>query len=196
MKQPLSEEERAIAAMERLRNGDDLALNDIMEQWTNRVHAYLFRYLGNAEDARDLTQETFVAVYASRFRYRPSGTFSSWLFGIASNLARQRLRWRSRHPEVALEMQENEDGVANYGGAVNAQTPASDIEAKERVRCVKSAIASLPYPLRELVLLSEYEEMPHAEIAKIAGCSVKAVETRLYRARKILAERLAHFLKD
>lgn len=68
------------------------------------------------------------------------------------------------------------------------------MEAEERRDAVRRAIAALPSAMRELVILSEYEDLPHSEIAQIAGCSVKAVETRLYRARKLLAEKLSPYL--
>lgn len=193
MTAPQTESDADLAAMERLRAGDDLALNEIMDRWTPRVSAFLFRFLGNEGDARDLTQETFVAVYSSRFRYRPSTKFSSWLFGIASNLARQRIRWRSRHPEVAIGMGTEQHAAAGLEQIVH-ETPATLIEATERADAVRHAIASLPWAMRELVLLAEYENLPQSEIAEIAGCSVKAVETRLYRARKILAEKLSAYL--
>ena len=72
--------------MSRLREGDDLALNDIMDRWQSRLTGYLIRLTGSEAVAVDLAQETFVRVYGNRFRYRPSGAFSTWLFAIASNL--------------------------------------------------------------------------------------------------------------
>lgn len=190
---PRSESDADHAAMERLQAGDDLALNDLMSRWTPRVSAFLIRFLGSMEDARDLTQETFVAVYSSRFRYRPSTKFSSWLFGIASNLAKQRIRWRVRHPEVALELVQNEPNQST-DHHLDDQSPSISMEAEERRDAVRRAIAALPSAMRELVILSEYEDLPHSEIAQIAGCSLKAVETRLYRARKLLAEKLSPYL--
>jgi RNA polymerase sigma-70 factor, ECF subfamily len=81
------------SAMRRLREGEDLALNEIMERWQRRVTSYLLRFTGNETVAIDLAQETFVRVYQSRERYRPQAKFSTWLFAIASNLAREHLRW-------------------------------------------------------------------------------------------------------
>lgn len=183
-----------IAAMQRLAAGDDLALNEIMERWTKPVGAFLARLLGHPEDAVDLTQETFVAIYRARNRYRPSAKFSTWLFGIASNLGRQHLRWRSRHPEVAYDLGnsplDGERGPAQPDG----EHPRLRIEAAERAKAVKDAVLSLPVDMREAVLLFEYENLPHVEIARILRCSTKAVETRLYRARKLLREKLSRHL--
>ncbi len=186
----LDEDDRAMA---RLKEGDDLALNEVMERWKSRVCSYLLRLLDNADDALELTHETFVAVYASRYRYQSSAMFSSWLFGIAANLARQKIRWRRRHPEVELKMRE-EDEQRGRQEEGHAPDPSLLVEAEERAAAVREAILSLPMPLRELVVLAEYEGLPRAEIARIAGCSMKAVESRLYRARKLLARKLARWL--
>lgn len=190
----MSEADTDVAAMTRLQAGDDLALNEIMDRWTPRIHAYLFRLLGSSEDAQDLTQETFVAVYASSARYRPSAKFSSWLFAIAANQARQRIRWRTRHPEVALEVQNSAGDTASLNPTED-RTPATIMENSERADAVRMAIQSLPLAMREMLLLAEYEDLQQSEIAKILGCSVKAVETRLYRARKILEKELSPYLK-
>lgn len=193
MSVPAFKKEADVKAMARLQAGDDLALNEIMDRWTPRIHAYLFRLLGNFEDAQDLTQETFVAVYSSSCRYRPTAKFSSWIFGIAANQARQRIRWRMRHPEVAMEEQKEENGSASLKQTVN-QTPSTIMQASEKAQAVRRAIQSLPVAMREILLLAEYEELSHSEIAKIVRCSVKAVETRLYRARKLLADALSSYL--
>lgn len=182
-----------LEAMARLRAGDDLALNEIMNRWTVRVSTYLIRYVGNEADAADLTQETFVAVYRARLSYRPSARFSTWLFGIATNQARQRLRWRRRHPEIALEM-DREANREEHPSLVQGRTPGHDVLQNERARAVRAAVLDLPDDLREAVTLFEYEDLSHAEIAAIAGCSAKAVETRLYRARQQLRESLAKWL--
>ncbi len=156
--------------------------------------SYLLRQLGNHEDALDLAMDTFVRVYESRHRYSPSARFSRWLFTIATNLARNHVRWKQRHPEVALETDEDEQSPLDH---VDDGRPSvsKQLEAKERARAVKSAITELPADLRTAVLLFEYEDLSHAEIAVVEGCSVKAIETRLYRARQFLEQKLAHLLK-
>lgn len=183
-----------VAAMQRLRDGDDIALNAIMDRWGGPVFRFLSRHVGDAGEAEDLTQETFVAVYRARLSYRPAARFSTWLFAIATNLARQRTRWRRRHPEVALERSPAERGDAPAGPGSADADPRQQALAKERAAAVRAAVQELPVDLREVVLLAEYEDLPQAEIAAIVGCSVKAVESRLYRARAQLRERLRAWL--
>lgn len=174
-----------VDAMARLAEGDDLALNEIMDRWTSRLGAYLQRFLGNESDAADLVQETFVAVYRFRTQYRPTSRFSSWIFGIANNLARQKLRWRKRHPEVALDLELEELSFTPCQNQLPA-SPSTELQAGETAATIRSAVLALPPDLREPLVLGVYEEMSHAEIALILKCSTKAVETRIYRAKQIL----------
>src|ERR1019366_7521346 len=92
--------EADVLAMQRLQAGDDLALNEIMGRWKQPMASYLLRLLGNREDALDLTMETFRHVYESRHRYAPSARFARWLLTMATNLARNHVRWKVRHPEM------------------------------------------------------------------------------------------------
>ena len=184
------------SAMRRLREGEDHALNEIMERWQRRVTSYLLRFTGNETVAIDLAQETFVRVYQSRERYRPTAKFSTWLFAIASNLAREHLRWLRRHPTASLnETHEgNSERPLSERIAADGLNPSEAAEKLEQTRALRDAVMSLPNDLREAVVLFEYEDMSHEEIAEITGCSRKAVETRLYRARGILRKRLERWL--
>ena len=174
-------------AMSRLATGEDLALNEIMERWKDRVTAYLYRFTGNQSVAVDLAEETFVRLYQSRAKFRSSGVFSTWLFGIAANLGRNHHRWQRRHPTLPLE----EAGELSSDG-----NPRASAEAHERGVAVQRAVTSLPDDLRETLILSEYEGLTQAEIAVVARCSVKAVERRLSRARALLRSTLSEYLRS
>lgn len=188
-------EDPDVVAMSRLQGGDDLALNEIMDRWQRRLTSYLIRLTGSETVAVDLAQETFVRVYQNRIRYRPTGAFSTWLFAIASNLARHNIRWRLRHPAISI------DAPAGTQHSIAEILPASDpdpralLEKDERAEAVRDAISDLPPDLREALILFEYEDMSYDQIATIQGCSAKAVETRLYRARGILRKRLERWLR-
>jgi RNA polymerase sigma-70 factor (ECF subfamily) len=186
--------EADVLAMKRLQGGDDLALNEIMGRWKQPLVSYLVRQVGSQEDALDLTMEAFVRIYESRNRYSPSARFARWLFTIATNLARNHVRWRERHPEIPLETGE-EDQSSHLDHLADAiPSPSNQLEVKERSRAVQQAIEALSPELRTAILLFEYESLSHAEIAVIEGCTVKAVETRLYRARQALEQKLAHWM--
>ncbi len=171
-----------IVAMKRLADGDDLALNEIMDRWRDKVAAFLQRMTGDAATAEDLAQETFVRLYQSCGSYSPKAAFATYLFRIAANLARNHQRWRSRHPTVSIE-----DGLGALrdwpgGGAA----PDEQAESTDSLRQVEAAVAALPSELREAILLFTYEDMSYAQIAAALRCSEKAVETRIYRARQML----------
>ena len=179
---PDSSSNADIAAMQRLAAGDDLALNDLMQRWKDKVAAFLLRMTGNSATALDLAQETFVKLYQSRGRYHPSAAFPSYLFSIASNLARNHARWRLRHPTVSMDDEEGHvpEAVESHPG------PDQLLEQHEQMQRVEKALAALPADLREAMLLFTYEDMSYAEIAAAVGCTSKAVETRIYRARQLL----------
>lgn len=172
--------------MSRMANGEDLALNVLMDRWARRLNAFLFRMTGQYDVAVDLTQESFVRLYKARKRYRPNGEFSTYLFSIAANLARNHARWKSRHPTVSLDAT-NEDGCPLVTEASDpGQSPDDHADSAERYRQVRDALSALPHDLKEAISLFVYEGMSYVEIARLANCSPKAVETRIYRARQLL----------
>src|SRR5438093_816752 len=162
-------DERDRADMLRLAAGQDTALNALMERHATRLLHYLVRSLQNEEDAADLAQETFVRVYQHRAKFDTKERFSIWLYAIASNLVRSQFRYRARHATVSLEHKQAETG--------------NDLRE------------ALPDELRTPLILSEYEDLSHSEIGAVINCSSKAVETRLYRARKQLRQQLDRFLR-
>lgn len=177
-----------IALMLRLAGGEDLALNDLISRWRDRLAAFLLRMVGDHATAMDLTQETFVRLYTSRKTYKPTAAFSTYLFHIAANLARSQARWRKRHPTVAIE---DEQGHPIHEAVDRQLAPDEAAVLREKTAMVNRAIAALPGELREALLLFTVEEMSQAEIAKTLGCTAKAVEVRIYRARQALRESLA-----
>lgn len=179
------------ALMLRLRDGDDTALNELMTRWQSRLASFIYRYVGNEADALDLAQETFVRVFESRRGYKPIASFSSWLFQIASNLCRNYLRWNQRHPTVPLDAAAHESGSLGDALSCAAESPFEAMAHRELAAAVRQGVHSLPHDLKTALLLFEYEELSHDEIAAVLGCTRKAVETRLYRARNLLRDRFA-----
>lgn len=185
------EDKRLMAA---LAAGEDLALNRIMQRWQRPVRAFLLRYLTSDADADDLVQETFVRVYRHRSRYEPKSRFSTWLFTIAVNLARNYAEKMGRRTAEPLDAPASPERDARPREFASAEAdPADATLARERTAAVRAAIQDLPADLRSAVILFEYEQLSHAEIAEIAGTTPKAIETRLYRARGQLKEKLARW---
>jgi RNA polymerase sigma-70 factor (ECF subfamily) len=181
--------------MERLIAGHDAALNDLMERHATPVFRFLCRMVCNEDDANDLAQETFVRVFRAKDSFRTNEKFSTWLYTIAANLARNHFRWRARHPNISLETEFGE-AEQTLGGALPANDPApsEQVLATERATAVRIAVSKLPEDLREAIVLCEWDERSVAEAAAILETTPKAVESRLYRARQILRERLKQWL--
>ena len=173
--------------MARVVVGHEAALNNLMERHAEKLFHYLLRSLQDDDDAADLAQETFVKVFQNRTKFDPGQKFTTWLYAIASNLVRDRYRWRSRHPQVSLDA-DNEQTETSLKDNLSASEPAPDerMQSEERAATVRKAVAALPEELRQPLILAIYQELSQAEIAEILKCSIKAVETRLYRARQQL----------
>lgn len=185
------------ADMKQLVVGHDAALNRLMERHATAVFRFLVRMLGNEDDANDLAQEAFVRVYRARESYRPEKKFSTWLFTIAANLARNHLRWRARHPALSLDAPNDETGRSLGDGVPAAGAdPRQATEAGERVAAVQSAVRSLPEDLREALVLCEWEGLTMAEAAEVLQTTAKAVDSRLYRARRKLRDQLEGWVRS
>ena len=178
--------------MARLAGGHDAALNDLMDRHAERLFHFLVRSLQNETDAADLAQETFVKIFQNRAKFDLKQKFTTWLFTIASNLVRDRYRWRSRHQQVSLDA-ENDQTESALKDTLTAVEPHPDqsLQTQERAGEVRKAVAALPDELKQPLILAVYQDLSQAEIATILNCSVKAVETRIYWARQQLRTALA-----
>ena len=182
--------------MASLAAGQESSLNHLMSRNAEKLFHYLVRSLENESDAADLTQETFVRVYLNRSKFDPRQKFSTWLYAIASNLVRDRYRWRQRHPELSLDAENPATGNA-FGESIPEPkpSPSEAVQAHERAELVRRAVAALPEELRLPLILAEYEDLSHAEVGEILRCTTKAAENRIYRARQQLRARLARLLE-
>jgi RNA polymerase sigma-70 factor, ECF subfamily len=182
--------------MARLMAGDDLALNELMERWQKPLHSFILRYVGNYADSIELAEETFVRVYHHRSRFNFRSKFSTWLLAIATNLCRQHARWRTRYQSISLDDTTSIDEVSDENLLISAdEIPSALAGRAELAKLVKEEIEKLPHDLKAAVLLFAYDNLSYAEIGVILGCTPKAVETRLYRVRKLLAKRLPRYFK-
>jgi len=178
--------------MEALASGRDEALDPLMQRHGVRILRYLSRLLRDAGEAEEAAQEVFVRVYQHRGRYVAGQRFTSWLYAIATNVARDRLRrWRRRASLLAEEAADDSRGTE---AADPALSPGEALEEREVIGMVRGAVEALPEDLRVAMVLAEYEGLTHAEIGQAMDCSAKAVEMRLYRARQLLRRDLGRFL--
>ena len=183
------------ADMARLAGGQDAALDALMDRHATAIFRFLFRMLGNEDDANDLAQETFVRVFRHRDRFRPGARFSTWIYTIAGNLARNHHRWRFRHPDLPLDSATGADQPPLSDTLPTAgATPSEAALGNERSAAVRAAVAELADDLRAAVVLCEWEELSVADAASVLKTTPKAVESRLYRARQQLRQKLSRWL--
>jgi RNA polymerase sigma-70 factor, ECF subfamily len=175
--------------MLRLKNGEDWILNELMTRWQEPLVGFIYRYIGRQNEALDLAQETFVRVYETRHRYTVRGKFSTWLFAIAANLCRNYLRWRQKRGEPVLEAWDREDTASSEFFQSSDDSPDQAAMRSESIALIRTAIDELPHDLKTVILLYEYQSLSYSEISSVLGCSVKAVEMKLYRARQLLREK-------
>jgi RNA polymerase sigma-70 factor (ECF subfamily) len=177
--------------MLRLKNGEDQVLNELMAHWQQPLVSFIYRYIGQETEALDLAQETFVRVYETRQRYTVQGKFSTWLFAIAANLSRNYLRWRQRRGDSASAGCDAKG--AEVAESIQSEDDSPDQAAirSESISLIKEVVNQLPHDLKTIILLYEYQGLSYEEIATVLGCSIKAVEMKLYRTRKLLREMLS-----
>lgn len=182
------------ALMESLQRGDDPALAILMHRWELGVKGFLLRLGVPSADVEDVAQEAFVRLYEKRANYRIGSPFKPWLLTLAANLGRNRLRWRRRRREDSMEaMNETVPGGFEMADP-SAQPPAQAAERANLASSVRKAVNALPDKLRQAVLCVELEDLSYQEAAAAMGCTPKAVETRLYRARQMLRSAVEKWL--
>ena len=168
--------------------GDDRAYAVLVTRHKDGLYRLLRRYLGNADEAYEAAHEAFIAAWGALARYDPERPFGSWLRTIAINKARDRGR-RIAVRRLIFGSQSFDDSEAQV--RPDPATAADDaMVERERVVELDRAIARLPAALRAPLLLTAIEERSQQEAGDILGISAKSVETRVYRARKILAQTL------
>jgi RNA polymerase sigma-70 factor (ECF subfamily) len=163
--------------------GNDDAFRILVRRWERPVFAFLDRMLGSREEAQDVAQETFLRVCRNAGRYEGNGRFKSWLFRIAGNLARTRLRRRKIVRWIPFDLARHDlagEDAADRG-----------LEAGESGAAVRRALSALPERQREAVLLRHFEEMSHRDIADALETTVSAVESLLHRAMATLRQELS-----
>ena len=177
--------------VERALAGDPEAFGEIVRRWERRIFALSYGMLGREDEARDATQETFLAAFRNLRGFRGEAKVSSWLHRIAVNQCITRQRRAKVRSESALE-EEQEKHVGDFAARI-AYSPARVTESREETEAVRRAINSLPLELRQVVVMKEFEELTFREISEALDIPLSTVKSRLYTALKQLHMRLQKF---
>jgi RNA polymerase sigma-70 factor (ECF subfamily) len=167
--------------------GDRSAFDQLVLRWDRKIQGAIYRLIGSEEEARDLCQEAFLKAYRGLGAFKGEARFSSWLYQIALNLCRDRMRRRRGRTLVSLDALEA-DGQAPV---LREEANALDlVEARDLQKRVKAAVLALADEQREVIVLKEYEGLTFQQIAEVLDLPVSTVKTRLYRGLDRLRERL------
>lgn len=168
-------------------SGDVPAFDQLVRRWDRKIQGVIFRLVGNHDEARDLSQEAFLKAYRALGTFKKEARFSSWLYQIAINATRDRLRRRRRRSDLSLEdVEESAEDLLRQAGP----TALELMESSDLSRMVAAAMAALPEEQREVVILKEYEGLTFPEIAETLDVPLSTVKTRLYRGLGQLRVRL------
>jgi len=166
----------------RAQHGDDKAFENLVETYQRPVFSLCYRMLGNSSDAEDAAQESFIRAYRNLKRYDPNRSFATWLLSIASHYCIDCMRKR-RLPTVSTDALP-EEIIPDH----NTPNPERELRNQEKESLVQDLMKDLKPVDRAAVVLRYWHEYSEAEIAEALGLTVSAVKSRLYRARKTLAD--------
>jgi RNA polymerase sigma-70 factor, ECF subfamily len=183
-----------VQLMLRVQTGDDDAFCQLAERYSTRVFGFFCRRLGDRQEAEDLTQEVLLRLFRSRKTYQPRARFSTWVFHITQNVARNAVRFRQRHPSVRLPAAtENESWLAALW-CKSGDAPSRPLERAELAGLVRAALADLGERQRVALELHQFHEQSYAEVAAQLDMTPKAAKSLLYRTRNLLRARLKPIL--
>ena len=184
--------------LDRLRAGDAAAFDFLVRERSPDIYALLYRLTEDPEEARDLTQETFLQAFRAIAHFRGDADLRTWLYRIAVNQARNRWRWwRRRRKNVTVSLdatdEQHEQPLAAHLADERSVNPEQATLARERERILTQALRSLSRVYREVVVLRDVEGLSYEEVAATLEISVGTVKSRLSRGRMELRRRLEGF---
>ena len=186
--------------MLRVREDDAFAFEELVRRYQARLLTILRNMMGSRELSEDLAQDVFMRIYRARKSYTPDAKFSTWLFRIASNVAKNAKRSKSRRREVNVGNEESDFSAANpleqMAQAASGMMPTRQVDQLERADMVRIAMESLNERQRLALLLSKFEGMSYADIAETMELSTSAIKSLLSRARTNLKLALEPYMQD
>ena len=185
----------------RLRDRDERAFREVVQTYGDQIYNLTYRMLGDPAEAEDVAQEVFITVFKSIDSFRGDAKFSTWLYRIAANHCKNRIKYLARRGDHQRAQYVEESAAAGDGaaarltGAAPAPSPDSQVAGAELEGIVQKTIASLDEEQRLLVVLRDVEDLSYGEIAEISGLPEGTVKSRLHRARLALRRKMQKHLR-
>jgi RNA polymerase sigma-70 factor (ECF subfamily) len=182
--------------VDKAKNGSLEAYDQLVRRYQERIYATLYHMTSNHEDANDLAQESFIKAYHALKSFKGGSSFYTWVYRIAVNKTINFLKQRKNRLQMSLDdldfnVEHNPDLVA----LISDKTPRREINLSELQEKLNEALQKLSEPHRLVVTLHDVQGLSHEEIAKIVGCNVGTVRSRLFYARQQLQGYLSDYLK-
>ncbi|MBR4717951.1 MAG: sigma-70 family RNA polymerase sigma factor [Lentisphaeria bacterium] len=189
---------REEALLKAFRSGDDTAFDGLIGLYSAKLYKVAYAILGSRQDAEEVVQDTFLRAYRALQAFRGDSSLETWLHRITLNLARNKYQWNHRRGSGLNVSLTAGDGPDDDSGPGNEQDvpdrrmePDLVLEQNEIGTNIMKALNSLPYNLRETMVLRHVNDMPYEEIAQKLDCKVGTVKSRLSRGREMLRDYLA-----
>ena len=180
--------------VERFRRGEEEAFSILVERYASRTYRVAYGVLGNREDAEEVAQDVFVKIHKALADFRGESEFSTWLYRIAMNMAKNKYRWnKSRGEGVKVSIDaplENDDDRRTLEVEDVERSPDDAHETSELMDSLVNELEKLPEVYRTPLVMWNVEEVSYEDIAKALGCKVGTVKSRINRGRTILREKL------
>ena len=178
--------------IQQFQEGNLYAFEQIVQRYKEPLINFVYHFLGDRVDAEDVVQETFLRVYRNKHLYRNIAKFSTWIYTIASNLAKTELRRRRRRRILSLSNMgfDNRDYDIPDGDA----TPEGIVDGGMKESIIRQAIETLPAKFKEVVILRDVQEFSYEEISEILDIPIGTVKSRVNRGRSRLQKKLRYLL--
>lgn len=186
-----TETDQDVELVANLVKGDSAALDSIMTKYQKPLYFFVLRYVHDDDLAYDLVQETFFRIYTKASKYRPSYRFSTWMYQIALNLCRDHSRKQTFQNFFSI-LDSERSGKHRTELAHDAHIE-ENYEVSSDISALQKEISQLPHKLKSALILFALEENSQAKCSDILKISQKSVETRVYRAKKILLQRMEKY---
>jgi RNA polymerase sigma-70 factor (ECF subfamily) len=184
----IAEQDRDDVLLRRAAKGDEEAFTLLYRRHQAAMYRFALRMTGSAWAAEEILQDVFMILVRDPKKYDAArGTLGGFLYGVTRNRV---LKYLERLPRETPLEEKNEDGSGSGIVLQDSSTPAIWAEKRERMRQVRAAVLDLPTEFREAVVLCELEEMSYEEAAKVAGCPIGTIRSRLHRGRALLMAKL------
>lgn len=176
--------------------GDMAAFEELVARHRDKIYARAFSMMRNEDEAIDLSQEAWVKGWQRLKQFQGESSFVTWMTRIVINLCLDQLRKQKRHRAESIELMEEESGGVERQMPVVTVNPTEGLERKELRQRIDRALGQLSNEHRTVLILHEFEELEYKEIAKKMGCSIGTVMSRLFYARRRMANLMASYKRE